>query len=243
VYVLGIEAATPVAGVAVVNEEKILAERFINNKRTHSVNLLPMIKEVIIDAGIKPEEINGIAVSSGPGSFTGLRIGMTTAKTLAQVWNIPVISVSTLDAMSFPLVGYYGLVCPILNARKNEVYSAIYQGRSAEIIRLESPMAVPISELLQRLNAWPNENILFLGDAIDIYQQELKDSLGLRAQFAASAAILPRGATVAELGINKLSRGEVMSPLEIKPDYLRQSEAEVKWAEKQKCCGECGNGS
>ncbi|MEG6616614.1 tRNA (adenosine(37)-N6)-threonylcarbamoyltransferase complex dimerization subunit type 1 TsaB [Peptococcaceae bacterium 1198_IL3148] len=242
-YVLGIEAATPVAGVAVVNEEKVLAERFINNKRTHSVNLLPMIKEVIVDAGIKKEEINGIAVSAGPGSFTGLRIGMTTAKTLAQVWGIPIIAVSTLDAMSFPLIGYHGLVCPILNARKNEVYSAIYQGGATEIKRLAPPMAVPMSELLQQLSPWPDKKVLFLGDAIDIYREQLKSHLGAKAQFAANAAVLPRGATVAELGLVKLNLGEVSSPLEIKPNYIRPSEAEVKWAEKHKGSGErgCGN--
>ncbi|MHB8919341.1 MAG: tRNA (adenosine(37)-N6)-threonylcarbamoyltransferase complex dimerization subunit type 1 TsaB, partial [Desulfocucumaceae bacterium] len=104
-YVLGIESATPVAGVAVVHRGRVLADRMINNRKTHSGHLLPMIKAVIDEAGIRPADIGGIAVSSGPGSFTGLRIGMTTAKTLAQVWKVPVVGVSTLDALAHPLTG------------------------------------------------------------------------------------------------------------------------------------------
>lgn len=241
-YVLGIEAATPVAGVAVVNETQVLAERFINNKRTHSVNLLPMIKEVIIDAGLQPTDIKGIAVSNGPGSFTGLRIGITTAKTLAHVWEIPVLPIPTLDALASPLIGYRGLVCPILNARKNEVYGAIYGERNGVMERLAGPMAVPIEGLLTRLQDWPQQQLLFLGDGVAIYREQLVHELGERVQFANPAVMLPRGATVAQLGMELLKRGQGMSPLEIKPEYIRPSEAEIKWAAKQKAGGcNCGN--
>jgi len=240
--VLGIEAATPVAGVAVVDEKRVLAERFINNKRTHSVNLLPMIKEVIIDTGLQPADIKGIAVSSGPGSFTGLRIGITTAKTLAQIWDIPVLPVSTLDALASPLIGYQGLVCPVLNARKNEVYGAIYLGKSSTLHRLADPMAVPIEVLLDRLGAWPGQQVLFLGDGVDIYREQLVAHLGKAAQFASPSVMLPRGATVAQIGMDLLKAGQGVSPLEIKPEYIRPSEAEIKWAEKQRAGGcDCGN--
>ncbi|RYD03251.1 hypothetical protein N752_20685 [Desulforamulus aquiferis] len=128
-YILGIEAATPVASVAVVGGGgMILSERLVNNRRTHSINLLPMIKAVIEEAGIKKEQINGVAVSSGPGSFTGLRIGLTTAKTLALTWGVPVVGVSTLEALALPVVSSGQLICPILNARKNEVYTSIFRG-------------------------------------------------------------------------------------------------------------------
>lgn len=241
-YVLGIEAATPVAAVAVVDGERVIAERFINNGRTHSVNLLPMIKAVITDAGIQPEDMAGIAVSSGPGSFTGLRIGITTAKTLAHVWGLPVAPVSTLDALALPLTTYSGLVCPVLNARKHEVYSAIFAGDSGALTRLAAPMAVDIPALVHSLAPWPKQPILFLGDGVATYRQQLLAQLGSRAQFAHPAAMLPRGATVAQLGLELLQAGQGLSPLAIKPEYIRPSEAEVQWKEKQKAGG-CNRGN
>lgn len=232
-FVLGIEAATPVAGVAVVDENKVMAERFINNKRTHSVNLLPMIKEVIADARITPQDLSCIAVSKGPGSFTGLRIGVTIAKTLAHVLNLSVAPVPTLDALAYPLTGYRGLVCPILNARKNEVYAGVYRGGE----KLAGPMAVPMAELIKILNQW-DERILFLGDGIEIYRHEIETALKERGDYSSISVMLPRGAAVAEIGMQMFKSGLTVDPLTLIPEYIRQSEAEVKWAERQKCnCG------
>lgn len=240
-YILGIEAATPVAGVAVVDEHRVLAERFVNNKKTHSVNLLPMIRDVINEAGIKPHQLEGIAVSAGPGSFTGLRIGMTTAKTLAQVWGLPVMAVPTLEALAYPLTGFDGLVCPILNARKNEVYAGLYEGYP-DMKKLTVPMAVSVPELVSILKGY-QRRVLFLGDGVDIYRREIIYLLGSKADFASQAVMLPRGAAVAEYGAVMLQQGIKSSPLEIKPEYIRPSEAEVKWAEKQRVNGECCCGS
>ncbi len=230
-FVLGIEAATPVAGAAVVSEHKVLAERFINNKRTHSVNLLPMIKEAISDAQITPQQLTGIAVSGGPGSFTGLRIGIATAKTLAHVLGLKLAAVPTLDALAYPLIGCRGLICPILNARKNEVYAGIYQGGTA-LKKLAGPMAVPIEELIRQLNR-SSDPVMFLGDGVDIYRQQLCDALKERAEFAPAAVMLPRGAAVAELGAHMFMQGRAADPLTVLPEYIRLSEAEVKWAERQ----------
>ncbi|MEG6520488.1 tRNA (adenosine(37)-N6)-threonylcarbamoyltransferase complex dimerization subunit type 1 TsaB [Desulfotomaculum sp. 1211_IL3151] len=232
-FVLGIEAATPVAGVAVVEDGRILAERLVNNRRTHSVNLLPMIKAVIEEAGITPKEINGVAVSAGPGSFTGLRIGMTTAKTLAWIWQIPVIGVSTLEALALPLVARDQILCPILNARKNEVYANIFKGRVGRPENLSGPLAIRISELVQRLDKWPGK-ITFIGDAVPVYQEEIQTLMGDRAAFGPQASQLPRGAAVAELGYLEMVAGGGVLPLELKADYIRLSEAEVKLAAK---CG------
>lgn len=232
-FVLGIEAATPVAGVAVVEDGRILAERLVNNRRTHSVNLLPMIKAVIEEAGITPQDINGVAVSAGPGSFTGLRIGMTTAKTLAWIWQIPVIGVSTLEALVLPLVAREQILCPILNARKNEVYTNIFKGKAGRPESLSGPLAISISELVQRLDKWP-EKITFIGDAVPVYQEEIKKLMGDRAEFGPQASMVPRGAAVAELGYLEMVAGGGVLPLELKADYIRLSEAEVKLAAK---CG------
>ena len=116
-YVLGIEAATPVASVAVAGQGGILAERMVLNRRTHSVNLLPMLKAVLEEAEIDKSQLTGIAVSSGPGSFTGLRIGMSTAKALAWVWRLQVVGISTLQSLAYPLSGGEDWLS-ILNARE-----------------------------------------------------------------------------------------------------------------------------
>ncbi|OAT79959.1 tRNA (adenosine(37)-N6)-threonylcarbamoyltransferase complex dimerization subunit type 1 TsaB [Desulfotomaculum copahuensis] len=231
-YVLGIEAATPVAAVAVINEQKILAERLVNNQRTHSVNLLPMIKAVLEDGAVGPEQLDGIAVSAGPGSFTGLRIGMSTAKTLAQVWGLPVTGISTLEALAHPLTGQAGLLCPILNARKNEVYTAVYETRAGRLSRLAGPLAEEPEKLAARLFSLGHP-VTLLGDGVAVYGEMLQRYLGGLAFFAPAAAALPRGAAVAELGLARLAAGEGEDPLLLLPRYIRLSEAEVKWRQKQ----------
>lgn len=232
-YVLGIEAATPVAGVAVVKDGHILAERTVNNRRTHSVNLLPMIKAIIEEAGITQEQVNAVAVSAGPGSFTGLRIGLTTAKTLALVWQVPVVGISTLEALALPIVAPGYLICPILNARKNEVYSSIYRGDSPRPVLLQGPLAVSIGELAALLGNW-EEKVIFTGDAVEEYREQIVSLIKERAIFAPRSALLPRGAAVAELGYLEVSQGKGVEPLELQATYVRPSEAEVKLADQ---CG------
>lgn len=232
-FVLGIESATPVAGVAVVHRGGVLAERLVNNKKTHSGHLLPMIKAVIEEAGLSPGDIGGVAVSSGPGSFTGIRIGMSTAKTLAQVWGVPVVGVSTLDALAHPLAGLASLVCPVLNARKNEVYTSVYDGLGGLLRNLTGPRALKPEELADLLARWPERAVAFLGDGVGQYQGRLTELLGDRALFAPLAISLPRGSTVADLGLIKLMQGQGTGPLTLLPNYVRLSEAEVKWQQKQ----------
>jgi len=229
--VLGIEAATPVAAVAVVTEEKILAERMVNNRRTHSVNLLPMIKDTLADAGTNKDQLTGIAVSSGPGSFTGLRIGMSTARTLAQVLCLPLVGVPTLDALAYPLSGHAGLVCPILNARKNEVYTALYRSTSAGQECLVPARAAAIQELLELLGSY-KEQVTFIGDGLAEYAVTLKEQMGELACLAPTCASYPRGAAVAELGLQLLQKGTASDPMTLLPYYVRESEAELKWRER-----------
>jgi tRNA threonylcarbamoyladenosine biosynthesis protein TsaB len=233
VYVLGIEAATALAAVAVAGADGILAERMVHNRRTHSVNLLPMIKAVLADAELSPGSLDGIAVSSGPGSFTGLRIGMSTAKTLAQVWNLQIAGVPTLEALAFPLAGHGNRVCPILNARKNEVYTAVYDCSGVLPACLAGPVAVRVEKLAVFLSDF-RPPFTFLGDGVSFYKQVLIDAFGGEAFFAPSAAVFPRGAAVAELGMRRLADGSGVDPLLLLPEYVRLSEAEVVWLKKVK---------
>ncbi len=228
-YVLGIESATPVAGVAVMHRERVLAERMVNNRRTHSGHLLPMIKAVIEEAGLSPADVGGIAVSSGPGSFTGIRIGMTTAKTLAQVWGVSIVGVNTLDALAHPLAGLANLICPVLNARKNEVYTAVYDGADGNLKILAGPVALNPWDLASLLRRWPDRGVVFLGDGVEEYGNSFVELLGVRVFFAPVAIRISKGSSVADLGRIKLERGEGADPLKLLPDYVRLPEAETKW--------------
>ncbi|OPX84523.1 MAG: tRNA threonylcarbamoyladenosine biosynthesis protein TsaB [Pelotomaculum sp. PtaB.Bin104] len=230
-YVLGIESATPVAAAAVAGLDGILAERMVMNKRTHSVNLLPMIKAVLDDAQIDHSQLAGIAVSSGPGSFTGLRIGMSTAKTLAQVWGLPVAGISTLETLAHPLTGHGRLVCPVLNARKNEVYTAVFDYSGLKQTQLIGAMAAPIDILINLLVDY-NRPVTFLGDGVPEYMLRLQAGLGPLAWFAPMSAGYPRGAAVAELGLKAFQNSLGGSPLLLQPEYIRPSEAEVVWLKK-----------
>lgn len=230
-YVLGIETATAVAAVAVAGTNGILAERMVHNRRTHSVKLLPMIKAALADVGLTPASLDGIAVSSGPGSFTGLRIGMSTAKTLAQVWNLKIVGVPTLEVLAFPLAGHSNLVCPILNARKNELYVAVYDCSGQLPSCFVGPAAVRAEKLLSFLSSF-QPPFTFLGDGVPVYKQLLMDGFGSRAFFAHQAVAFPRGAAVAELGMRRLEEGCGTDPLLLLPEYVRLSEAELVWLQK-----------
>lgn len=229
--VLGIDTATKVAGAAIVDEGRLVSERFISNQRTHSVNLLPMVKQVIEDAEITPADLGGIAVAAGPGSFTGLRIGMAAAKTLSQVLNLPLIGVSTLEALAFNLAGYSQPVCPILDARKNEVYTALYTFQGHKLQEQLAPMATGIEELLNNLKGNADQ-VVFLGDAVPVYREKIVQILGDKALFAANINMMPRAAATAQLGLEKIMAGE-RAGLELEPTYIRPSEAEVTWQKKQ----------
>lgn len=240
-FVLGIEAATAVLGVAVVKEGVLLAERFLNIRYAHSTNLLPMIKDVLADAQIAPARLSGIAVSVGPGSFTGLRIGLATAKTLAQVLALPIVGVGTLEALAYPLAtDPRSFICPVINARKNEVYAAVYASPEGSLKCVSKPAAKPpeaVAAHLTELFPEPGGQVILTGDGALAFRDLFHGRLGARAVFAPVELSLPRGAAVAGLGWRKLLANEVSDPLFLVPFYLRKAEAEIKWLEKQRTAG------
>ncbi|MHB8170577.1 MAG: tRNA (adenosine(37)-N6)-threonylcarbamoyltransferase complex dimerization subunit type 1 TsaB [Thermincolia bacterium] len=235
--VLGIDTATLVAGTAIINNENVIAERFVNNKLTHSQNLMPMIDQVLKDAGVKPGVLKGLAVSIGPGSFTGLRIGLAAAKGMAQVLNIPLVGVPTLDILAYNLAGLPGLICPILDAKKQQVYTAVYKRAEQPSrcpIKLTDYLALSVEELVEVLKGY-DEPVTFLGDGVAPYRGQLEEKLGDRAAFASPINNLPRGSAVALLGLDKLLSGEGQDWLFLEPTYIRRSEAEVTWEMKNRC--------
>ena len=247
-FVLALDSATLAASAAVITAEKLVAERFINNKLTHSETLLPIIQQVLVDAGITPQNLGGIAVTCGPGSFTGLRIGLATAKGLAQVLECPLVGIPTLDALAFNLVGIKGLICPILDARKQQVYTALYSTNPGEsglaaglplrpaLQRLNEYQALSINELIDLLDKYAEQgSVTFLGDGVPVYAQALQQSLGDRAVMASRALNYPRAASVAELGLARITAGEDDHWSKLNALYLRASEAETTWAKKHGC--------
>ena len=230
-FVLGLESATTVASVAVASEDKILAERMVNNRRTHSVNLLPMIKDTLADAEISKEQLTGIAVSSGPGSFTGLRIGVSTARALAQVLDLPLAGVPTLEVLAYSLGGQAGLVCPILNARKNELYAALYRNNLDMQECLIPAQGISSGNLLALLSDF-KERIIFTGDGLAEYGEYFKTAPGIDCQLTPVCVSFPRSGAVAELGLKLFQSGGIFDPFTLLPNYARESEAELTWRER-----------
>ncbi|MBA7654948.1 tRNA threonylcarbamoyladenosine biosynthesis protein TsaB [subsurface metagenome] len=218
--ILGIETSTMTGSVALMDEERLIAEYTLNLRETHTSRLMPAIDRILKDASLTLKDLDGIAVSLGPGSFTGLRIGIATAKGLAQGLNIPIVGIPTLDGLAFNLFHCKDLICPILDARKGEVYCALYRNRK----RLTKHMACEPDELLKKIALrvkGQGSRAIFLGDGIEVYGDLIKKKLGKKAVFAPKARRLPSASSIAELGLRKL-RGKKKSELStLKPIYVR----------------------
>lgn len=229
--ILGIESSSLVASVAVVEDGVTMAEYTVNFKKTHSQTLLPMIDEMMELLGIEPATIDAIAVSGGPGSFTGLRIGSATAKGLGLALGKPLIHVPTLDATAYNLYGVHGLICPIMDARRNQVYTGIYRFEKEFTVVMEQD-AMDVKELAERLNAL-GERVVFLGDGVPVYEKQLAEALTVPYDFAPANSNRQRAASVAALGAVYYVEGKTETAADHKPDYLRKSQAEREREERE----------
>ena len=230
--ILGIESSSLVASAAEVENEVTLAEYTVNYKKTHSQTLLPMIDEMMRLLDMEPSAVDAIAVSGGPGSFTGLRIGSATAKGLGLALKKPLIHVPTLDAMAYGLFGASGLICPMMDARRQQVYTGIYRFEERfEIVMEQSALAV--ADLAERLNAL-GERVIFLGDGVPVYEKQLAETLTVPYCFAPAHVNRQRAASVAALGAVYFAEGKTETAAEHKPDYLRKSQAEREREEKER---------
>lgn len=226
--ILAVDTASKVAGAALIDGPKVLAESWLNTGKTHSQRFLPMVQDLLKNADASLQEIDGFAVTVGPGSFTGLRIGIATVKGFYQAVKKPVACVVTLDALSRNLLGTGGLICPIMDARKNEVYSALYREQNQKPVRITPYRAVNPGQLLKELAAF-KEKVFFAGDGVPIFREQIDQELGAQAFYAPTASCLIRPAQVALAGLEKFLEGNTAGGFEIQPLYLRPSEAEVKW--------------
>ena len=243
--VLAIDSSGLTATVAVVEETQTVAEYTINYKKTHSQTLLPMIDEVVKMTELDLGTINAIAVAGGPGSFTGLRIGSATAKGLGLALNKPLIHVPTVDGLAYNVFGCEDIICPIMDARRNQVYTGIYtfskkagekEGRNLvepvfQVIKMR--MAVSIEELAERLNRY-RRPVVFLGDGVPVYENVLAEKLTVPYSFAPAYMNRQRAAVVGTLAIQYYKSGKFETAEEHRPDYLRVSQAERERAQREK---------
>jgi len=222
--ILGIESASLVASAAIVTDGLLIAEYTVNYKKTHSQTLLPMIDEIFRMTETEPSEIDAIAVSAGPGSFTGLRIGAATAKGLGLALGRPLIAVPTLDATAYGVYDASALVCPVMDARRSQVYNGIYRFRDGRLEILEKSRAIGADELVRELNG-RGERVIFLGDGVPVMEGPAK-KLTVPYSFAPAHVNRQRAASVAALGALMYKEGRTMPAEDFAPDYLRKSQAE-----------------
>lgn len=223
--ILSIDSSGLVASVAVMSDEILVGEYTIHNKKTHSQTLLPMISELLAMAEIEPEELDCIAVSAGPGSFTGLRIGASTAKGLAWTLGIPVVPVSSLMGLAANIQQKDAIVCPIMDARRNQVYYGIYRitGGVPEVI--EEPDVVSIETAVEHADR-AGEKIIYLGDGVPVFERVITEKSKVSVEFAAPRNRYQSGASVAALGSLLFREGKYKAPGDFAPVYLRKSQAE-----------------
>lgn len=222
--ILGIESSSLVASVAIVEDEVTTAEYTVNFKRTHSQTLLPMLDEIVKMVELDLETIDGIAVSGGPGSFTGLRIGSATGKGLGLALKKPLISVPTVDVMAYNLYGSAYRVCPIMDARRNQVYTGIYDNRNGFSI-IKEQCAMDIEELVEELNT-AGQKVMFLGDGVPVYKKQIQEKMTVPFLFAPAHLNRQRAAAVAALGCKYYEEGKTLTAEEHAPVYLRKPQAE-----------------
>jgi tRNA threonylcarbamoyladenosine biosynthesis protein TsaB len=223
--ILALETST-VAGSAAVADSKagVVGEVTLNIKAVHSERLMPSVQWLLESCRMRPDEIDGFAVSIGPGSFTGLRIGLSTMKGLAFASGKPLVAVRTLDAFAMRFPYCDRLICPMLDARKNEVYAAIYRWEDGVCRKLMDESAVSPLEFLDNIS----EPVLFAGDGAAVHELLIKRKVGETASFAPQYNMYPSAAAVAAVGLGRLINGESDDPVTLVPFYIRKSEAEVR---------------
>ena len=239
--IVGIDTSSATASAALVDDGRLIAERcypestaapaagLTGLKSNHAEILLPLIESVVAAARATLAEVAGLAVAIGPGSFTGLRIGLSTVKGLAYGWRIPVVGVSTLFAQAARVGDFDGVICALLDARKNEVYAALFRKRHQELARLTEDFIAPVEMVIEQVSsAGRAMPCLLIGDGARRYEKSLLDRLRGKARLCAEDTVSSCAAAVARLGMERLRRSESDDLGQLLPVYLRPSEAEAK---------------
>lgn len=228
--ILAVDTSANTATVAIINDDRLLAEEIVNHKKTHSETLMPMIDLALKRCDMDISDIDLFAVANGPGSFTGLRIGVSTIKGLAHGLSKPVIEVSTLEGMAYNLFLTDGIISPIMDARRSQIYNGVYRWEEGTLKELTPPRALSIEECVKDLLKY-NEKVIFLGDGVPVHREYIKNAMGDMAVFAPASCNDQRASSLASVALKK---EEKKTAFEVKPVYLRKPQAERELEEKLK---------
>lgn len=233
--IIGLDSSGLVASAAIMADGLLLAEYTTNYKKTHSQTLLPMLAELKDMIELDLNSVDAIAIAAGPGSFTGLRIGSATAKGLGLALEKPLVEVPTLEGLAYNLWGTDRLICPLMDARRNQVYTGLYEfcreGQDFILKTLQAQCAVDIHDIIEQVNGLGRETV-FLGDGVPIYQEVLAAHTKVPFAFAPASHNRQRAASIASLGAIYYREGKTVTAAEHRPEYLRKSQAE-----REKCAG------
>jgi len=227
--ILAIDTSNNPLGVALIEEDKVLGEYITNLKKNHSIRIMPAIQTLMKDCERIPADLTKIVVAKGPGSYTGVRIGVTIAKTLAWSLKVPLVGVSSLEILAAGVGRYFdGFVSPIFDARRGQVYTGLYHYQNGKLSAAEQDQLVMAEDWAKKLSQL-NKRILFIGNDIGLHKAAMETCLGASAMFATITEHNPRPGELALLG--KDLPGEDIHTFV--PNYIRLAEAEAKWLEKQ----------
>ena len=231
--ILAIDSSGLTATVAVLEDERLVAEYTINHKKTHSQTLVPMLDEVKQMTELDLYSVDAIAVAKGPGSFTGLRIGSATAKGLGLALNKPIVAVSTLEALAMNAWGSDKLICPIMDARREQVYTGLYRFEDGELKVVKEDCAIAVEELCGIIDEM-DKDVLFLGDGVPVYKEVIDASLRVTHTYAPPHMSLQRAGALAVLAGRYFEKGRIETAAAHRPEYLRVSQAERVKAERER---------
>lgn len=226
---LAIDTSNYVLGISLIDETHVIGEYITNLKKNHSVRAMPAIDSLLKECDIVPQDLDKIIVATGPGSYTGVRIGVSIAKTLAWSLNIPIIGVSSLEALAANGRFFDGYICPLFDARRGQVYTGLYQSTDEGLIVIEEDQNVLLEDWAAFLKE-KRKPILFLGNDVHIHLDTIKEKLMEQAVIGKQPIQNPRASELAFLGLNKQASDVHV----LVPNYIRLAEAEAKWLEQQK---------
>ncbi|HEX8949060.1 MAG TPA: tRNA (adenosine(37)-N6)-threonylcarbamoyltransferase complex dimerization subunit type 1 TsaB [Dissulfurispiraceae bacterium] len=223
---LAIETSTMLGGVAIMEDNLLIAETRTNVKVTHSERIMTEVQHILVTSGLRIEDIDVFAVAIGPGSFTGLRVGLSTVKGLVYATGKRLVAVPTLEALAWNVPFSEYPVCPLLDARRKEVYAGVFKWTGSGFTRVVHEQAVKLDHLLPMIKG----PAVFLGEGAAVYRDSIEKAIGEKALFAHPQNAVPSPSNVAYLGMKKAEKGEFSDAVGLVPLYLRRSEAELKSA-------------
>lgn len=229
--VLSMDSSSLVTTVALLKDEHLLGEFTLNFKREHSVILMEKIEMLLNDCNIDISEVDGFVVSKGPGSFTGLRIGMSTVKGLSMGSNKPYLSISSLDALAYSLINFDGIICPIMDALRDSVFTCMYKSSNGELSKIIDYSALSLDELVEILQE-KDESVIFTGDGVYKYKEYLLKKLP-NAKFAPNHLSVVKASALGELGMELLRQGQC-DDINSSPLYLKKPQAERELEQRMK---------